>query len=144
MAKYTAYGSLLQIADDAENPTAWTTVPNVGSFGFPLGIIERAEVTTHDSPGRFREYVKTMRDGGTLSVELVLDYNSAVHQRLMEATGSLSFERFKVIAPDGTELAEFNADVSLDGTSALPVDGAITASMELQVTGAVVLPWLES
>jgi Lambda phage tail tube protein, TTP len=144
MAKYTAYGSQLQIADDRDTPTVWTTIPNVGSMGFPLGTVDQAEVTTHDSPGRYREYVQTMRDGGEVSIELVLDYQSAVHQRLMEATGGLDYERFKVLAPDSTELAEFNAFVSLDGTSALPVDGAITATLNLRTTGSITLPWLES
>jgi hypothetical protein len=145
VTKRAAFGAQLQLADDPEaaSPT-WATVGGLGDAGFPLGIVENEDVTTHDSPDRYREFVQTVRDGGEISYALQYDWEDATHQQLTEASAEFGPQRFKVIAPDGTELAIFHAFAGLDATGGLPVTGSVTATLNLRTTGAVELPFLTS
>lgn len=140
--KRPAFGGKLLIADDPNSPATWTEIPGVGDFGFPLGQVETEDVTSHDSVGRWREFIQTVRDGGEISIPLQYDYEDPTHQTLTEASGEFGHQRFQVEAPDATTLAEFDAFVGLDGTGALPVTGSINATLTLRTTGEVLLPFL--
>lgn len=139
--KQSAFGAKLLLSDGAATPT-YTEVPGVGDFGFPLGQVETEDVTSHDSAGRWREFIQTVRDGGEISIPLQYDYSDPTHQALTEASGQFGQSRFQVEAPDATTLAEFDAYVGLDGTGALPVTGSIQATLNLRTTGEVLLPFL--
>lgn len=142
--KRSAFGAKLLLGDDAD-PQEFTEVPGVGDFGLPLPQTELEDVTSHDSAGRWRERVQTVRDAGTIAIPLQFDYEDPTHQELVQATADLDGRRrFQVHAPDDTVLAEFTAYVSLDGTSALPVAGSINATLNLQVDGEVDLPFLDA
>ena len=139
--KRSSFGAKLQLSDGAPTPV-YTDIPGVGDFGFPLGQVETEDVTSHDSAGRWREFIQTVRDGGEISIPLQYDYLDVTHQALTAASGEFGQSRFRVIAPDATVLAEFDAFVGLDGTGALPVAGSINATLTLRTTGEVLLPFI--
>lgn len=139
--KSSAFGAKLLLSDGAPTPT-YTEVPGVQDFGFPLGVVETEDVTAHDSPGRYREFIQTVRDAGEISATVVLDVADVTHQALIEAGGLFGSSRLQFKAPNGTTLAEVEAFVGMDATGAFPVTGAMTATVNIRPTGEVLLPFL--
>jgi hypothetical protein len=139
--KSSAFGAKLLLSDGAPTPV-YTEIPGVQDFGFPLGLVENEDVTSHDSPGRYREFIQTVRDAGEISATIMLDVNDVTHQALIEAGGQFGSQRLQFEAPTGETLAEVDAFVGMDATGAFPVTGAITASISIRPTGEVLLPFL--
>ena len=139
--KRAAFGAKLLLSDGAATPT-FTEVPGVGDFGAPFPQVETEDVTSHDSAGRWREFIQTVRDGGELSVPCQFDFEDATHQALIEASGEFGQKTFQVEAPTGETIAEFNAYVGVDGTGMFAVTGSQQVTLTLRATGEVLLPFI--
>lgn len=139
--KRSAFGAKLLLSDGAATPV-FAEVPGVGDFGAPLPQVQKEEVTAHDSPGRWSEFVQTIRAAGTISIPLQYDFADPTHQALTQASGEFGAQRFQVEAPTGETIAEFDAFVGLDGTGMFPVKGSQKATLALEVTGEVLMPFL--
>lgn len=139
--KRSAFGATLQLSDGAGTPT-YTDVPGVGDFGAPLPQVETEDVTSHDSAGRWREFIQTVRDGGEISIPLQFDFNDVTHQALVQASGEFGTKTFRVLAPTSEIIAEFTAYVGVDGTGMFPVTGSQQATLTLRATGEVLLPFI--
>lgn len=139
--KRSAFGAKLKLGDGAD-PQVFTEIPGVGDFGAPFPQVETEDVTSHDSLGRWREFIQTVRDGGEISAPLQFDFESVVHQELISASGEFGQKRFQVEAPTGETIAEFDAYVGVDGTSMFGVTASQQCTLNLRSTGEVVLPFL--
>ena len=75
MAGHSAFGTLLGVAtsvntlDLTTNPSSWTYIGNLTGIGGPSLSMDTIDVTAHDSPDGFREYVAGVIDGGDISLE---------------------------------------------------------------------------
>lgn len=141
--KRSAFGAKLKLSDGAGTPT-FTEVPGLGDFGAPFPQVETEDVTSHDSVGRWREFIQTVRDGGEISIPLQFDFNDGTHQALITASGEFGAKTFQVEAPTGETIAEFTAYVGVDGTSMFPVTGSQQATLTLRATGEVLLPFIST
>ena len=59
---FWAYGSLLQVGDSAG--AVFTSVAEITELGLPKRKKDAIEVTNHDSPSGYAEFISGMRDGG--------------------------------------------------------------------------------
>lgn len=134
MGKIASKGAILQY----ENPAAtWNTIPYVGDLNLANPQRERIDVTTHDSPGGFREYVDGLLGEGTLPVPLVYDPANAHHQYLQGKQATGGNVNFKLILPDaGAMTIAFTALVTKFDVDA-SVPGKLAANCELKTTGAI-------
>jgi predicted secreted protein len=135
MAKYIGYESQLQLGDDG-SPEEFNEIPGVKDFEVPLvGSIDEVDVTTHDSPDGFKEYIAGLKDAGDISVDIVWDADDTVHQDLEEIAGDREVRNFRAIDPNdnGYEFSAFIRELNM----ALPVADAIVATMVLRLSGAV-------
>lgn len=139
--KRSAFGAKLLLSDGAATPT-FTEVPGVGDFGAPFPQVETEDVTSHDSTGRWREFIQTVRDGGEISIPMQFDFSDVTHQALIQASGEFGQKTFQVEAPTGETIAEFSAYVGIDGTGMFPVTGSQQVTMNLRSTGEVLLPFI--
>lgn len=139
--KRSAFGAKLLLSDGAATPV-FTEVPGVGDFGAPFPQTENEDVTSHDSVGRWREFIQTVRDGGEISIPLQFDFAEPTHQDLIQASGEFGSKTFQVQAPTGETIAEFSAFVGVDGTSMFPVTGSQQVTVNLRSTGEVLLPFI--
>lgn len=71
MAGQDAWGT--QFLRDTTGLGAFATVANITDISGPSREREAIEVTAHDSPDQYREFVKGLKDGG--EVELTLNYD---------------------------------------------------------------------
>lgn len=133
----------IETAATSSNTAAGETlapVAYISNIGGPSLAADTEDVTTHDSPGAWEEHVVTILRSGDVSLDIVYDPTEETHDA---STGLLSLldsripVGFSIEFPDETEWA-FAAFVTGFEPSA-PVDGALTASTSLKVTGAPIL-----
>ena len=137
MAEYFGYDVLLKIY----NGSTYTTVAQVRDLEGPGIKLETIDVSTRDT-SKWRKRIAGMKDGGTVTFEIVYDPDLATHGAaigsgtnvpyyLLEGTSRL----FQIVLPDSTPTTiAFTAFVTSFKPKA-PMEGALLADIELQITG---------
>jgi predicted secreted protein len=137
MTEFASLGTLLKVGDGGATE-AFTTLAQCGDISGPSLGAAQVEVTNHDSPGNYREYVPTFLEPGELTVTIFYDPADATHD---PSTGILTeYEartkrNFQLVFSDtATTTWTFAAYVTGFEPQA-PVDGALTANITLMLTG---------
>jgi len=135
MAKYDAFGTALKL-----DGTAFANVTNISGPGLSL---DTEDVTSHDSTGAWEEVVGTILRSGEVTLDIVYDPANATHKYAAAGLLYLLVQRtadeFTLVFPDAaTTTWTFTALVTGFEPSA-PVDGALTASVTMKLTGALTL-----
>lgn len=129
MAGHDAFGTQLERSTDGG--TTFTAIGNVTSFSGPAAEREAYDVTAHDGPNNFREFVGGLVNGGEVSCEL--NYDPAIHDTLYDDFSSDTAVSYKMSSPVG-ESWEFSA-ILTGFEREMPVDDKMTATLTWQVTG---------
>lgn len=117
---------------DADNITT-NVVGGVVSFSMGDGAAADIDVTTLASTAK--EYRQGLQDFGDLSLELMRDPNDAGQSEMAVAKSAQSIRKVVVTLPGG-DIATFNAYVkSISAAGA--VDGVVTGSASLKITGSI-------
>lgn len=112
----------------------FTLIPGVIDLGGPNRQNELVDVTSHDSPNYYREFLPILRDGGQVSGELNYLPSNTQHNGLSTDFENRTLRNFTITFPDGT-LVTFAAYVeTFEITS--PIDTQLKASFGLKITGA--------
>ncbi|MBB4987496.1 phage tail tube protein [Streptomyces nymphaeiformis] len=80
MAGKDAFGS--QFLRDSTGAGSFAVVANVTDISGPSRSREAIEVTAHDSPAKYREFIKGLKDGGEVEITLNFDPGNATHSAL--------------------------------------------------------------
>lgn len=131
MTKLAAFGTLFK--------RGAVTIAQVKSIGGPGLSLDTEDVTSHDSTGGWEEVVATILRSGEITLDLIYDPAAATHKY---ASGGLLYDlvsrtaqAFSLVFPDvAVTTWTFNAFVTGFEPSA-PVDGALSASVTLKITG---------
>jgi len=131
MAKYSAFGTLLK--------RGATTIAQVSNLSGPGLSLDTEDTTSHDSTAGWEEVVGTILRSGEVTADIVYDPNHATHKY---ASGGLLYDMvsrtaqaFSIVFPSSPTVTwSFNALVTGFEPTA-PVDGALTASVKLKITG---------
>lgn len=137
----SAFGTLLKIGD-AATPEVFTTIAEVTSIGGPKLAQDTIDVTSHSSTSGWREFIGGLLDGGevTLTVNFVVtgathSYTSGLIHDMVNRTK----RNFQLVFPDtGSTTWTFAALVATFEPTE-PIDGALTASVTLRVSGVPTL-----
>jgi predicted secreted protein len=125
-----AYGTTLEYAGGSE-------IGELTSIGGVKLTADELDLTHHGSPGKFREVIQGLRDGGDLAIEGNLVPDDAgqaallVHYNTDEDGG---IEAMMVTYPDGSTW-EFSAFVKELDFGNAPVDGKLDFSATLRISG---------
>ena len=133
MAKYAAFGTAFK--------RGITVIANVKSISGPGLSLDTEDVTSHDSPGAWEEVVGTILRSGEVTLDLVYDPAAATHKYasggLLHDLASRAAQTYNLTFPNATNWS-FSALVTGFEPGA-PVDGALTATATLKLTGAPTL-----
>jgi predicted secreted protein len=77
MAGVDAFGTQFKRGDDAGS--VFTTIANVTNIGGPDRSRETIDVTAHDSPDQWMEFIGGLKDGGELSIDINYDPRQSTH-----------------------------------------------------------------
>ncbi|MEU9199409.1 phage tail tube protein [Streptomyces sp. NPDC048332] len=80
MAGKDALGT--QFLRDSTGAGAFVVVANCTDISGPSRQRESIEVTAHDSPNKYREFIKGLKDGGEVELTLNYDPGNITHQAL--------------------------------------------------------------
>jgi predicted secreted protein len=133
MAKYAAKGVTLTV-----NSVAIPGLVDIGSTG---GGAEEIDVTSHDSTGEYREFIRGFKGRAGFTFTIRWDPNLAAHKGLttLYANGnSVAVSIGLPVTPAATiTFNAFVADIPLPST---PIDGALNLEVTMTVTGAITFP----
>lgn len=80
MSGRDAFGTLFQRATGTAPGTTYVTIANCTSISGPDRTRETIDVTAHDSPGGWMEFIGGLKDGGEISLDINYDPAETTHQ----------------------------------------------------------------
>jgi predicted secreted protein len=134
-----AKGTLLQSSDGAPTTPVFATIPEVKTITGPGMDSEELDVTSHDTPGYFRDFIGGLRDWGTLSFQLQYNAQEAKHVLIFNDYKDRTMREYKLIMPHQTDPAPASsATMSFTGyvkgaPLTLPFAGVITQDVEIRI-----------
>lgn len=129
MAGKSGFGAKLRRGDGTGG--GFTEIANVTNISGPSTEREDIDVSAHDSPGGWMEFVGGMKDPGEVSVDI--NYDPSVHDVLMDDYDEDDPRRWEIVWPEGTTW-RFRAFLSGFEPEA-PYDDKLEASLSFKVTG---------
>lgn len=133
MAGKDAFGAALGRSDMASSPT-FTDIANVMDISGPGMSKSEIDVTAHDSPDKFKEFIGGVRDGGSVTFDINWDSFEATHQTLHDDFDDDEQPRDYTLTHADGAVHEFSGIVTAFETSD-PVDGKMTGSVTIKVSG---------
>lgn len=111
----------------------WEPIAHINTISGPTMSRELVDVTTLDSPGGYREYIASLRDGGDVSLSMNFDKNT--YAQMKADFESDDVQKYQIVLPNDTnstfEFEGFVTDFPLN----IPLDDKITADVTIKVTG---------
>lgn len=130
-------GATAALSGGAEGAEIFTLVPGVIDLGGPNRSRELIDVTSHDSPNLYREFIVGLKDGGAISGELNYKPSDAQHLGMNSDYENDVLRNWTVTFRDNTVVACAAYVESFEITSA--IDQQLKASFSLKITGAVTI-----
>lgn len=136
MAGRDAFGTQFQRGDGATPSETFTSIANVTSIGGPERTRETIDVTSHDSPDQWMEFVGGLKDGGEISLELNYDPTESTHD-LDDDFDDVLPRNYRIVILPGTD-DEYTWTISGILTQLgdeFPYDDKMSRNMTCKVTG---------
>ena len=120
---------------DTTSPTS--VVANITSIGLPSRQVTDIDVTAMDSAGNNKEFVAGLVDNGEVSVELnYVKSNATTVESLVGVNGK--YFMITIPAPTSGSTASYKFAGYVKGLGgAVPMDGAVTQTATIKVSGAI-------
>lgn len=136
MSEGTGWGGQFHL----HNGTALTKLLRVTAIDFPEDTVDEEDVTTLESPGRRKEFIPTLIDGGSFTVEMNYIPGSITDTLCRAAATTRDVRAWKIVIPDEAGVAE--RQISGSGyvqsykPDPLTAGGAKKATLTIRTTGA--------
>lgn len=132
MAGIDAFGTILEIDVNDDAFTTGLTVGELTEIGLLDVSVEDLDVTSHDSPNQWREFLGGLKDGGTISGTVRFD--PADHGAILDAVGDN--HDIRITLPPDADSAEVTFPGYVNGlTGTAPHDNALEAEVSIKVAG---------
>ncbi|MDQ0829542.1 putative secreted protein [Streptomyces achromogenes] len=135
MAGLDAFGT--QLKRDTTGSGSFTAVANVSDVSGPSRSREAIEVTAHDSPDQYREFVKGLKDGGEVEITINYDPAATTHQALDDDFEEDDLRDYQVVILPG-KAAEHTWDFTAlitDLGDEFPHDDKMERSVTFKISG---------
>lgn len=136
-----AFGT--QLKRDSNGAGAFVAIANVGDIEGPGRAREAIEVTTHDSPDKYREFVKGLKDGGEVTLTINFDPGETSHQALDADFEEDELRAYQIVALPGEPdemTCEFNALIT-DLSDSYPVEDKMEREVTIKISGKPVFTY---
>lgn len=123
------------------NGTTWTRIEEVTAFGLPAVTTDYQEVTSLDSTGGFKEYVKGLKDVSDISIEC--GYVTATYETALSDQALTAPVKYRFTLPRETGQATTGDRFTVDAfptvsTNANAIGEVVTLEISLKVTGGFI------
>jgi|HigsolmetaAR203D_1030402.scaffolds.fasta_scaffold12346_4 predicted secreted protein len=132
MAGYSGFGTRFERGDGG-TPETFDLIGEATDISGPEQERDTIEVTSHQSPDGFREWVGGLSDGGEVSFEV--RYDPALHNVLQDDFADPQPRNYRIVLPDPPGgIWNFRAFITAMGM-AFPMEDAMSCSFTFKVTG---------
>lgn len=135
MAGVDAFGTTWAIGNGDGPPETFTTVADVTNIDVLDIKVDDIDVSSHESTGKWSEFISGMKDAGELSMDI--NYDPSVHGALFAAIGTTKAMKI-TLTDSGAAVVTFSAFINGMKAQA-PYDDKLSATVTLKVTGAVTI-----
>lgn len=125
-------------SNDTTAGVAFATVAQVSNIGGPSLAADTEDVTTHDQATAWEEVIPTILRSGEVALDLVYDPGAATHAAtsgLLARLKNKTPAQFQIVFPSNPTVTWTFDGYSTGFEPGAPVDGALTASATIKVTG---------
>ena len=130
----SSHGTFLKVGDGAE-PEVFTTIAEVKDISGPDMTLNMEDATSHDSGG-WREEIPTLLEAGDISFDI--NYTGGATQSVLEqAQYNREVLNFQMVFPLETPVTKAFRGVVTSHSFNAPVEGILTASVTIRVSGAI-------
>lgn len=129
MAGIDAFGTIL--AREGATPGTYVAIANVSNISGPGLSRETIDVSAHDSPNGYRQFVGGLKDPGEITFDV--NYKPSAHDMLVADLDDTTATNYRITWPDGSTWT-FPAIITGFEPSA-PIDDKLAASITLKVSG---------
>lgn len=144
MAEYTAFGTILAYGNSETPSEEFTKVAQVKDISGPSMSRETIDVTNHQSPSGYAQFLASIADGGEITFTVEYDPQDGSHDQttgLLKLMGETVTRNWKLIFPVEVTTGQY-AGYTFKGivtgfSPAAPVKGSLTADITIKVAGAV-------
>lgn len=136
MSGRDGFGTQFQRATTLSPGTTYETIANVTSIGGPDRKRETIDVTAHDSPGGWMEFIGGLKDGGEVSLDINYDPAELTHDLDADFDDDAA-RNYRVIILPGTEDEHTwqIKGVMTELSDEFPYDDKMARTMTIKVTG---------
>lgn len=141
MAGTDAFGTLLKRGDGVPATEAFETIASVSDLSGPSRSRETIDVTAHDSPDKYREFLAGLKDGGEVTATINFNPADTTHTQLDADFEDGVTRNWQIILLEGSAdehtwaIAGF---VTAVGDS-YPIDDKMEREVTIKVSGKPVL-----
>jgi predicted secreted protein len=126
------FGAQLQRGDGGA-PEVFTPIANVTNVGGPGLSRNTIDVTSHDSPDAWMEFVGGLKDGGEVSLDV--NYDPAKHDELVADFDDEDPRSYRVVFPTEPPATWGIRAVMTGFEPSAPHDDKLAASLNFKVSG---------
>lgn len=136
MSGRDAYGTEFRRATTLSPGTVFETIANVTNIGGPARTRETINVTSHQSPGQWMEFIGGLKDGGEISLDINYDPAELTHD-LDDDFDDVDPRNYRiVILPDTEDEHTWTiSGIMTELSDEFPHDDKMSRSMTIKVTG---------
>lgn len=140
MSGRDGFGTQFQRATTLTGPFTYETVANVTNISGPSRSRETIDVTAHDSPEQWMEFIGGLKDGGEVSLDINYDPGEVTHD-LDDDFDDVSPRSYRiVILPDTDDEHTWTLTGVMTGLEdEFPYDDKMGRSLTIKVSGKPVL-----
>jgi predicted secreted protein len=140
MSGRDAFGTLFKRATTLAGPFTYETVANVTNISGPSRSRETLDVTAHDSPDGWMEFIGGLKDGGEISLDINYDPAEDTHDLDDDFDDSEPRSYQIVLLPDTDDEYTWTLTGVMTGLEdEFPYDGKMERSLTVKVSGKPVL-----
>lgn len=135
MAGKDAFGT--QLKRDATGSGSYAVIANVSDLSGPSRSREAIEVTAHDSPDKYREVVKGLKDGGEVTATINFDPGETSHLALDADFEEDDLRNYQIVAlpGDADEYTCTFAAMITDLGDSYPIDDKMEREVTFKISG---------
>lgn len=120
---------------DAASPEVFTTIAEVkeiSGFGFSAGL---TDATHMESPGGYKEYVASMKDGDTMTIRVNM---TADNETILKTIADAGLRKnFKIIKPGSLAERSYSGIPVAWHEQGMTPDGVLEVVLGLKISGAI-------
>lgn len=135
MAGRDAFGT--QFLRDSTGAGAYVAIASVSDGDGPNQSRESIDTTAHDSPNKYREFVKGLKDGGDVNITLNWDPGQLTHVTLRGDFEEDALRNYRIIflPGDADEATVTFAAMITDMGHAWPIDDKLEQEVTFKISG---------